>query len=95
MPHSDPRPRLTLYRRPSCELCDETRAVLQVVLEERAKAGETVPVFREVDISGDADLEERYGASIPVMAIDGQHLVFATGAHRVRSFLERTLGRLA
>jgi glutaredoxin len=92
---TDTRQDLILYRRPACELCDEARAIVQIVLEERARLGETIPTFREVDITGDTILEERFGASIPVIAVDGRHLDLATGGKRVRSFLDRTLGRLA
>ena len=84
-----------LYRRPDCSLCDEARATLQIILEERASLGEPLPTFREVDITGDPDLESRFGSSIPVLAVEGQHLDLATGGRRIRAFLDRTIGRLA
>jgi hypothetical protein len=95
MTDAQPRPRLVLYRRPTCSLCDETRATLQIILEERARLGEPVPTLREVDITGDPELESRFGASIPVLAVDGTHLDLATGGRRIRAFLDRTIGRLA
>ncbi len=94
MTTQDPRPTLHFYRRTDCELCDETRLLLQAALEDRATRGETVPVVREVDIDADPSLEERFGSRIPVLALDGQELELATSGRHVRAFLDRTLGRL-
>ena len=58
------RPRLVLYGRPGCHLCDDARAVLQ-------RIGEP---FAEVDIESDDDLHKRYLERIPVVALDGQEL---------------------
>jgi hypothetical protein len=59
---------LTLYSRPGCHLCDEMKAVVQRVIGAAA-----VPAtVEEIDISTDADLEERYGLEIPVLLIDGK-----------------------
>jgi glutaredoxin len=94
MTTSDPQPTLHLYRRTDCELCDETRLLLQSALEERATRGERVPIVREVDIDMDPSLEELFGSRIPVLALDGHQLELATGGRQVRAFLDRTLGRL-
>lgn len=53
---------LILYQRDDCQLCDEALAVL-------ATAG--VPDFRSVWIDGDAELEQKYGARVPVLHDDG------------------------
>ena len=64
-----PRParrRLTLYSKPGCHLCDEMKAVIDLV-------STRVPFELEiVDISGDPDLEARYGLDIPVLLVDGR-----------------------
>jgi hypothetical protein len=54
---SDPTevPRVTLYSRPCCHLCDDARAVIEQVC---AELGES---YSEVSIAGDDDLERRYG----------------------------------
>lgn len=91
---SDSQPTLHLYRRTDCELCDETRLLLQAALEDRAARGERVPIVREVDIDTDPSLDERFGSRIPVLALGGQELELATGGRQVRAFLDRTLGRL-
>jgi thiol-disulfide isomerase/thioredoxin len=59
---------LTLYSRPGCHLCDEMKAVVQRVIG----AAEVPATVEEIDISTDADLEERYGLEIPVLLIDGK-----------------------
>jgi glutaredoxin len=59
---------LTIYSRPGCHLCEEMKAVVERVKVERAFE------LREVDISGDAELERRYGTDIPVLELDGKKI---------------------
>lgn len=56
---------VTVYHAADCGLC--ARA-LQVVQEVRAEVAYELEV---VDISGSAELEERYRESLPVVEIDG------------------------
>jgi glutaredoxin len=58
--------RVTLYSKPECCLCDEARAVIEAVASDRPL------VLEEIDITGDADLMEHYGESVPVVLIDGR-----------------------
>ena len=61
---------LTLYSRPGCHLCDEMKAVVRRVIGAAA-----VPAtVKEIDISTDADLEERYGLEIPVLMLQGKKI---------------------
>jgi glutaredoxin len=55
-------PRLVLYGRAGCHLCDDARAVLQ-------RVGEP---FAEVDIETDDALLAAYLERIPVVAVDGE-----------------------
>jgi glutaredoxin len=57
-------PRLTLYSRPGCHLCDEARAALQRV---------GAP-FDEVDITSDDALHRRYLERIPVVMLGDEEL---------------------
>lgn len=57
---------LVLYTRPGCHLCDEMKAVAAPL------AAEGAATLRLVDISGDKDLEERYGTEIPVLFVNGR-----------------------
>lgn len=56
-------PRLRLYSRPGCHLCDEMKAVVTSV-------GRFVPfALEEIDISTDPQLEALYGLEIPVLFV--------------------------
>lgn len=59
--------RFILYQRDDCHLCDLALAALAAV---------RAPEFDSVFIDGDAGLEERYGARVPVLrdAGDGREL---------------------
>ncbi|MFC8598533.1 glutaredoxin family protein [Isoptericola sp. NPDC057191] len=62
-------PRVLLYTRQGCHLCDEARAVVTDVC---GAAGEA---WREIDIDVDdapgGDLVGRYGDYVPVVEVDG------------------------
>ncbi len=63
-------PRVVLYRRVGCHLCDEARTVVATVCDD---AG--VP-WTEVDVddppaAGGPDLLAAYGERVPVVAVDG------------------------
>jgi hypothetical protein len=57
------RPRLTLYERDGCHLCDEAR----VLLDQLIGPG----TYSRVDVDADDDLVLRYGFRLPVIALDG------------------------
>jgi len=88
-------PTLDFYSRDGCHLCDEARADLQAVLEERVLRGDPIARIREVNLSDQPELESRYGALIPVLALNGQELTLAMGRRAIDTFLGRVLGRLA
>jgi len=94
MSNSPTLPTLDFYRRDACELCDEARRDLQAVLEQRVKRGEPIARVREVDLAAHPELEARYGALIPVLALDGHELMLAMGSRTIDLFLDRVLGRL-
>jgi glutaredoxin len=58
-------PRITIYSKPNCHLCDRAK---EVIARCRARAEFAVDV---VDISQDPALMERYGRDIPVILLDG------------------------
>ena len=75
-------PRITLYTRPGCHLCDDARAVIEGVC---AELGES---FEEVDISADDELEDRFGEDVPVTFVDGrQHDFWRVDETRLRAAL--------
>lgn len=58
-------PRVILFSRTDCHLCDAARGV---VLAEAERAG---AAWREVDIDADPALQARYGEYVPVVEVDG------------------------
>jgi hypothetical protein len=60
-------PRVVLYGRPECHLCDDAREILRTI------AG-SPPAFsvEEVNIEGDDRLLARYLERIPVVELDGE-----------------------
>lgn len=58
-------PKVTLYTRAGCCLCDDAKRVLL------AARGRAEFDYEEVDIDGDAELRRRYNDEVPVIAING------------------------
>jgi hypothetical protein len=86
---------LILYTRAGCGLCDETRSMLQVLLEDRAARGARIAHLRERDIATDPALERDMFDRIPVVELRGRRLELATSMSRLRGFLDDGLdGRL-
>lgn len=76
------QPRVTLYSRPGCHLCEDARAVIARVC---ADLGEG---FVEVSIDDDPDLQARFGEEIPVTFVDGrQHDFWRVDEARLRAAL--------
>lgn len=61
---------LVLYGRYGCHLCEEMRVALE---EQRNQWDFTI---REIDISGDAELEQKYSTRIPVLAENSAEICF-------------------
>ena len=76
-------PRVRLYSKPGCHLCDDAREVVARVCEQ---VGTT---YDEVDISGDPELMHRFGEQIPVTFVDGtQHDYWRVSEDRLRAALQ-------
>jgi hypothetical protein len=83
-------PRVVLYSKPGCHLCDDARLVVREVC---AALGED---FREVDISSDEELMRRFGEEIPVTFVDGaQHDFWRVDARRLTRALTADPGNPA
>ncbi len=59
------KPKVTLYTRAGCCLCDDAKRVLA---DARRRADFD---YEELDIDADDDLRRRYTDEVPVIAIDG------------------------
>ena len=57
---------LTLYSRPDCHLCDEMNEIVQPIARELGCS------VQNVDISGDNELETRFGHEVPVLFVNGR-----------------------
>ena len=88
-------PTLLLYARDGCDLCDEARADLQAVLEERVRRGEPIARVRVVDIDSDVELSSRYRDLIPVFSLNGRELLLVMGQRTIERFLDAALDRVA
>jgi len=95
MDHSPDVPTLILYARDGCHLCEEARAELQAVLEERVKRGEPIARVRTIDIDTYSELKARYNDFVPVLALNGHELPLVMGRRTIERFLDQTLGILA
>jgi glutaredoxin len=77
-------PRVTLYSRPGCHLCDDARAIVEQV------CGELGESYVEVSIDDDPALLRHYGEEIPVTLVDGaQHDFWRVDPDRLRAALAR------
>jgi hypothetical protein len=88
---SIPLPALVLYTRDGCHLCEEARAIVQGLLEDRAARGQRTAALHERDIATDAELERRFFTTIPVLELGGHRLELATSPSKVRRFLADAL----
>jgi glutaredoxin len=78
----EPPPRVVLYSKPGCHLCDDARAVIEGVC---AELGES---YDEVDITTSEDLMRSFGEEIPVTFVDGrQHDFWRVDPDRLRNAL--------
>lgn len=82
-----PLPDLVLYGRAGCHLCDEARAILAALLDERAHAGLLAPTVVERDIDTDPAWERAFFATIPVIELGDRRLELVTSAAKVRRLL--------
>ena len=88
------RREIVLYTRDGCHLCDETRAVLQGLLEDRAARGQRTATVTERDIAGDPELERAFFATIPVLEVGGRRLELAISPSAIRRFLGETMDQV-
>ena len=88
---TSPLPDVILYSRDGCHLCDQARAIVQGLLEDRAARGRPAALLRERDITTDADWERQYFATIPVVEVRGRRLELATSPAKLRRFLDEAL----
>ena len=88
MSESDPLPRVTLYSRPGCHLCDVARDAILAIRSEGADFA-----LEEIDIESDDELHAAYLERIPVVAVEGELVSeLALDADALRSRLDTVRG---
>jgi hypothetical protein len=86
-----PADRIVLYGAAGCHLCETARAIVESHLASRADAGRSVADLVDVDIHSDDRLARAFLETIPVLEAGGARLELATGASRIRAFLDAAL----
>jgi len=77
-------PRLTLYSRAYCHLCDDMLAALEVL------RGEYSFHVEILDVDADPELEAKYNELVPVLTADGTELChYFLDEPKVREYLIR------
>ena len=80
-----PQPRITLYSKPGCHLCEDARAAIERI------AADTGTDFVEIDINDDPALVDEYAEMIPVILLDGaMHGYFRVEERRLRRDIAAT-----
>ncbi len=75
-------PRVTLYTRAGCHLCEAAREIVQRVCAELGEG------FDVVDVDSDPALRERFTEEVPVTFVDGrQHDFWRVDEQRLRAAL--------
>jgi glutaredoxin len=75
-------PRITLYSRAGCHLCDQAREVIERVCAEVGTS------YAEVDVDADEELRARFTDEVPVTFVDGrQHDFWRVDEQRLRAAL--------
>ena len=89
-----PLPDLVLYTRPGCHLCDDARAAIQSILEDRAARSLPIARLIERDITQDPDLERALFDTIPVVELGDERLAPAISPARLRRFIAEHLDKV-
>jgi len=77
-------PRLTLYSRVYCHLCDDMLAALEAL---RGEYSFDIDIF---DVDADSELELKYNERVPVLVADGKELChYFFDEPKVREYLAR------
>ena len=92
MDQATPLPDLVLWRSDRCHLCEDTTALVEQLLEQRAAGGLGVPRLVVRRIAEDPAVERALFEQVPVLEIDGRQLPLAVRLGPIRAFLEDSYG---
>jgi hypothetical protein len=87
-PAPTPLPDLVLWRSDRCHLCEDTTALVEQLLQERAATGRTTPRLAVRRIAEDPAVERELFGQVPVLEVDGRRLPLAVRLGPIRAFLD-------
>ena len=87
-----PAPRLHLYSKPGCHLCEQARLLIDAITRRRAAAGKSTPIVEERNILADPAWEKAFFLDIPVLEVGDRRLLLAVDPGRIEAFLADVLG---
>jgi hypothetical protein len=83
-----PLPDLVLWRSDRCHLCEDTAALVEQLLQERAAAGRATPRLVVRRIAEDPAVVRQLFEQVPVLEVDGRRLPLAVRLGPIRAFLD-------
>ena len=87
-----PLPDLVLWRSDRCHLCEDTTALVEQLLAQRAAAGRAMPRLVVRRIAEDPAVERALFEQVPVLEVDGRRLALAVRLGPIRAFLDEAYG---
>jgi hypothetical protein len=87
-----PLPDLILFSRAECSLCDEARAAIRLVVEDRKGRGLAIPHLVERDIESDPELHRQLIERIPVVELGARRVELIVTVGKLRRLMNDELG---
>ena len=87
-PARAPLPDLVLWRSDGCHLCEDTTALVEQLLEQRAVTGRAAPRLVVRRIAEDPAVERELLEQVPVLEVEGRRLPLAIRLGPIRAFLD-------
>ncbi len=91
-PTAAPLPDLVLWRSDRCHLCEETTALVELLLQRRSAGGLPAPRLAVRRIAEDPAVEHALREQVPVLEVDGRRLLLALRLEPIRAFLDEAYG---
>jgi hypothetical protein len=90
-PARTPLPDLVLWRSDGCHLCEDTTALVEQLLQQRAADGRPTPRLVVRRIAEDPAVERELFEQVPVLEVEGRRLPLAVRLGPIRAFLDTAL----
>jgi hypothetical protein len=80
-----------LWRSDGCHLCEDTTALVEQLLQQRAADGRPTPRLVARRIAEDPAVERELFEQVPVLEVEGRRLPLAVRLGPIRAFLDTAL----